>query len=166
MAVVVGAVFSYALGAVWYSQKMFGKKWMEGVGNTQNNVGLPILAMVTQAIGTFLLAWVIGVAEKTSSTYFAILIALATLTLIMPNGLWAGKSQYAILTESSFILAMVVIMIAAQVILYDVSFSHSSDLEFYALVIPCHYCWCLDMTLTKNYNRVVYFLESIEERYK
>ena len=32
LAVGVGTVIAFMLGAAWYSPKMFGKKWAEGVG--------------------------------------------------------------------------------------------------------------------------------------
>lgn len=117
LAVIVGAIVAYALGAVWYSDKLFAKKWKAGIGtpavpNTPMSYG-----MITQAVGTFLLAWVIGVTETTNSLAMAILIALTITALIKANGFFGGKSKYAIFVESSFVLAMVAVMILAHVIL-------------------------------------------------
>jgi len=115
-AVIVGAVVAYALGWLWYSPKMFGTKWMAGVGVSADDKTPMMHAMITQAVGTFLLAWVIGVTETTNSLVTAILITLTIAVLIKANGLFSGKSRYAVVTESGYVLAMVVIMIAAQAI--------------------------------------------------
>lgn len=116
IAVIVGAVAAYALGSIWYSPKMFGTKWMQGIGLTEAPKDLSKGAMVVQGIGTFLLAWVIGITETTGPIYFAGLIALTIAILIEANGMWAGKSRYAIRTEMLFIIAMVIIMIIAHAI--------------------------------------------------
>lgn len=116
LAVITGAVAAYALGALWYSPKMFGTKWMQGVGLSESDKGPMMPAMIAQGVGTFLLAWVIGITETTNSIFTAILIALTIAVLIKSNGLWAKKSMYAIKVESGFILAMVAVMIAAQAI--------------------------------------------------
>lgn len=118
IAVIVGAIAAYGLGALWYSPKMFGKGWMEGVGLTEGDreKGQPVMAMVAQGVGTFLLAWVIGITETTGAIGLAILIAVMVSVLIKANGLFAQKSMYAIKVESGFVLTMVVIMIIAQAI--------------------------------------------------
>ncbi len=118
LAVIVGAVAAFALGALWYSPKMFGKGWREGCGlpEADTEKGQPMMAMVAQGVGTFLLAWVIGITETTGAIGFAILIALMVAALIKANGLFAQKSMYAIKVESGFIIAMVVVMILAQAI--------------------------------------------------
>ncbi|PCI29426.1 twitching motility protein PilT [Candidatus Wolfebacteria bacterium] len=112
-AVIVGAIAAFALGSFWYSPKMFGKKWMKGVGLTAKDANSPAHALFAQAVSTFLLAWVIGVTATTNSLSLAILIALTLSVTIKANGLWAQKSRYAIAVESSYILVMAVIMIAA-----------------------------------------------------
>jgi hypothetical protein len=112
-ATLVGAVAAFLVGWLWYSDKLFGAKWRAGVGltgDTKQKAMAP--AMVTQIVGTFLLAWVIGITETTNSLAFAILIALTIAVLVKANGLFAGKSKYAIMVESGFILVMVIVMIA------------------------------------------------------
>ena len=115
-AVVVGAVVAYALGALWYSDKMFGKEWRAGSG-TPAVTGRPVThSMLAQAAATFLLAWVIGVTETTNSLALAILVALTATALIKANGLFAGKTTFAIFVESSYVLAMAAVMIAAHAV--------------------------------------------------
>ena len=117
LAVIVGAVIAYALGALWYSPKMFGTRWMEGVGLTKDSMGSPTMPMIAQAVGTFLLAWVIGITERTDALLTALLIALTIAVIIKANGLWAGKSRYAISVESGYVLVMVIVMILTHAVL-------------------------------------------------
>ncbi len=63
--------------------------------------------MLAQAVGTFLLAWVIGITATTDSLALAILIALTIAALVKANGFFTQKSKYAIMMESGYILVMV-----------------------------------------------------------
>lgn len=116
LAVIAGAIAAFILGWLWYSPKMFGKKWMEGVGLSPDSMKSSTHAMIAQGVGTILLAWVIGVTETTNNIALAVLIALTIAVIIKANGLWANKSKYAIGVESGFILAMVFVMILAHVV--------------------------------------------------
>ncbi len=119
LAVIVGAVLAYGLGALWYSPMMFVKKWAEGcrIDMTANTGGSMLPAMLTQAVGTFMLAWVIGITATTDSLMLAILIASTTSVLIITNGLFAQKSTYAVMVEAGYVVAMVVIMILVHAVL-------------------------------------------------
>ena len=119
LAVVVGAIVSYLLGWLWYSPKMFGTKWMEGVGVSCDDPSAPppVAPMVTQAIGTFLLAWVVGVTATHTALTTIILITATFIFLLAAAGMFAQKSCYAIGVEVAYIIAMVVIMIVCQAIL-------------------------------------------------
>ncbi len=117
LAVIVGAVAAYALGAVWYGDMLFGKKWKAGIGASAV-ANMPMMpGMLAQAFGTFFLAWVIGVTETTNSIGLAILIGITIAALIKASGFFAGKTKYAIFVESSFVIAMVAVMILAQAVL-------------------------------------------------
>ena len=117
LAVIVGAVVAYALGAVWYSQKMFGAIWMKGIGHAGDNKGTPMLPMIAQAGATFLFALVIGITETTDALLFAILITLTIAAFIKASGLFAGKSHAAIGVESGYVIAMGVILLFTHVVL-------------------------------------------------
>ena len=118
LAVVLGAVVAYALGWLWYSPKVFGKKWAEGVGVDLGSAsGMPVAAMVVQAIGTLLLAWVVGVTAVANALFTFILIVLTIAVLVFAGGLYVKKSMYAVWVESGYIVAMGVVMFAAQAIL-------------------------------------------------
>ena len=115
IAIIVSTVASFLLGWLWYSPKLFGIKWAEGVGVKLGNESKPpAMAMITQLAGTFLLAWVIGITASTNALMTAILIVLTVISLLVAAGYFAQKSTYAIATEAGFILAMAVIMIVCQ----------------------------------------------------
>lgn len=115
LAVIVGAVVAYALGALWYSPKLFGTKWAEGSGVSMDpEAPPPMLAMVIQAIGTFLLAWIIGVTAVSNALLTAILIVLTIVFLMIAGGLYSQKSRYAITVEAAYVVVMAVVMIICQ----------------------------------------------------
>jgi hypothetical protein len=115
LAVIVGAIAAYGLGWLWYSPKLFGTKWMEGSGvKMEAGDAMPVGAMVVQAIGTFLLAWVVGITETDNALMTIILIAVTIAVIVWGNGLFAQKSTYAIATEAGYVIAMVVVMVVAQ----------------------------------------------------
>ena len=116
VAVIVGAIAAYALGALWYSPKLFGTKWAESARVDMNNKSGMVPSMAVQAFGVFLLAWVIGITERTEDLALALLIALMVAVLIKANGMFAQKGKYAVVVESTFVIAMVVVMIIAQAI--------------------------------------------------
>jgi len=118
IAVVVGAVLSFLLGWFWYSPKAFGTKWADGVGVELGKAKeMPAGAMVSQAIGTFLFAWVVGVTAANNALLTFILVTVTIAALIFANGMFARKSTYAVITETGFIFAMAVVMFLAQAIL-------------------------------------------------
>jgi hypothetical protein len=118
LAVVVGFVLSFALGWLWYSPKLFGAKWAEGVGVKPGDAkSMPMAPMILQAIGTFLLAWLVGVTAAGNALATIILVAITFMVLQAASGKFTGKSDYAIATEVGFIAAMVVLMIIVQGIL-------------------------------------------------
>lgn len=117
VAVIVGAVAAFALGWLWYSPKLFGTRWAAEVGIRMEDSGSAALAMIAQGAATFLLAWVIGVTASLNSLPLAVLIGLMVAGLIKANGLFAQKSTYAIITETGYILAMVLIMVAVHAVL-------------------------------------------------
>ena len=115
LAVIVGTAASFLLGWLWYSPKLFGTKWAEGVGVDLGAAsGMPVGAMATQLIATFLLAWLVGITAGQNALLTIILIALAIIMFIVSNGLFAKKSSYAIGVEGGFIAAMTIIMIIVQ----------------------------------------------------
>ena len=118
LAVIVGAVVAYLVGWIWYSPKVFGAKWMEGVGvSCEGETKPPLAPMITQLIATFLLSWVVGVTATHNALYTIILIIATIVALVIAGGLFSQKSCYAIGVEAGYIVVMAVIMIATHMIL-------------------------------------------------
>ncbi len=114
IAVIAGTVVAYLLGWLWYSPKLFGTKWAEGVGLKLDGSGPPSLALVVQFVATFLLAWIIGITAVANALLTAILIVLTVVCLMVASSLFCQKSRYAIATEAGFVVVMAVIMIVCQ----------------------------------------------------
>tara|TARA_E500000331_G_scaffold329177_1_gene349516 strand:+ start:6053 stop:6349 length:297 start_codon:yes stop_codon:yes gene_type:complete len=72
----IGAALSFALGGFWYWSKLFGPGWNKGSNISPTN-GHPLPALIVQAMGTFLLAWLIGIAATAAVWWVAALIILA-----------------------------------------------------------------------------------------
>jgi hypothetical protein len=118
LAVIIGAIIAYALGMLWFSPKMFGAKWALGSGlDPKGPAKPPTAAIVVQAIGTFLLAWLVGVTAANNALATIILAGLALIALMAGGGLFIAKSSHAITAETAYVAAMLVIMIAVQGIL-------------------------------------------------
>lgn len=119
-AVIVSFVLSFMLGWLWFSPKLFGKKWANGVPGVsmEDDCGKPpALAMITQALGVFGLAWVIGVTASYNALATAILISVTLVLLIISNGKFANKSNAAVIIEAAYIIDMVIIMVVCQALL-------------------------------------------------
>ncbi len=78
LAIIVGAVLSFLAGWLWYSEKLFGKKWAEGskveLGDASD---MPMGAMVTQGLGLLGLAWTIAVLAEKQMLMTTILMVVA-----------------------------------------------------------------------------------------
>mgnify|MGYP000155495901 CR=1 FL=1 len=112
LAVCIGAFTAYMLGWLWYSPKLFGPKWMVGAKvDFHEGDPMPAIAMIVQAIGTFLLAWLIGITAANEALLTAILILMTIVSLLAGNGLYCQKTHGAIAVECGFVVSMVVIMI-------------------------------------------------------
>ncbi len=114
LAVIVGAIVAFLLGWIWYSPKLFGTRWAEGVGINLDDSGPSALAMVIQFVATFLLAWIIGVTAVANALLSAILIVLTIVFLMVASSLFSQKSRYAITTEAVFVVVIAVFMIICQ----------------------------------------------------
>jgi len=115
LAVIVGTVLSFGLGMVWFSPKLFGKKWTEGNGLSLDGPSKPpVAAMIAQLAGTFLLAWVVGVTAKNEALLTIILITITMVVLNGASAFFTGKNAYVRHTDAGFTVAMVVIMIICQ----------------------------------------------------
>ena len=115
LAVGVSTILCFGLGALWYSKKLFGTKWAEGVGiEIGADVKQPVPALAMQLLGTFLLAWIISLAIANVAIPIGILFASTSACLLMAGSMFGQNSRYATIAEGSFVMVMAVIMIIVQ----------------------------------------------------
>ncbi|MGR3290044.1 MAG: DUF1761 family protein, partial [Paracoccaceae bacterium] len=92
MAVIVGAVVAFVVGALWYSPKLFGTKWAEDVGIELGSASeMPMGAMAGQAIGLLLMSWFVGVTAGNNALLTVILATVAFTVLQYASGLFSKK---------------------------------------------------------------------------
>lgn len=116
----VGAstIICFMLGALWYSPKMFGVKWAQGVGiKIDDNAKQPVPALVTQFLGTLMFAWVVALAVTNGSIASAVLISITFFFLLIAANLFAEHTVYASVVEGAFVLTMAVIMVVCNLFL-------------------------------------------------
>ena len=115
LAVIVGAVVSFLGCWLWYSPKVFGKKWAAGSGVTMDsNSKPPVFALISQFTAFLLLATVIGITATSNALFTAIFAILAVAIFIAASSGFVNKSGGAITIEVVYIIIAGVIMIAAQ----------------------------------------------------
>ena len=115
LGVVAGAVVSFLVGWLWYSPKAFGVKWAAGTGvelGTSSN--MPIAALVSQAVGLFLMSWFVGVTAVSNALLTVILATVAFTVLGYSGGLFSRKSGYARNVDAGFWIICLVVMILCQ----------------------------------------------------
>jgi len=116
-AVITGTIAAFALGFIWFSPMMFGKKWSSGSHNIQPPTSPPIIAMVIQFLGMFALAIVIGMTETTGAILIALTAIIATALIVAGMDLFSQKTGKATTIDASYIVVSGALMIFAQVIL-------------------------------------------------
>ena len=102
LAVVVAALFAFVTSAVWYSQSLFGKKWMKEVGlkqrdlkksnmNTMMGVSLALYLLIAAAMAVLLN--VLVVEGLVNGALLGALVGIAfVLTTKVTSGLFEKKS--------------------------------------------------------------------------
>jgi hypothetical protein len=119
-AVIVAAVVSYIVGALWYSPILFGKLWMKLSGFTKKNAekakkkGMTknyIVAFIAALITAYVLAWFIGAVGGPYGTAFWIWLGFIVTTLIN-NVLWKGESVQLFFLNIAHYLVSLLIMAA------------------------------------------------------
>ena len=115
-AVLAGTVVAYALGMVWFG-KIFGTVWAKGSHDIKLPPTPPYAAMALQLLGTFLMALLIGATETVQDLPTAVVAVLAIAALQLSGSLFSQKTPAAALVDGGFVVAMGVVMIAAQAVL-------------------------------------------------
>ncbi len=115
LAVIVGTIVSFLIGWLWYSPKLFGPKWADGVGVKMGSANeMPVGAMVSQIVGLFLMSWFVGVAAVSNALSTVILATLAFVVLAYSGGMFSRKSTYARNVDAGYWVVSLVIMIICQ----------------------------------------------------
>ncbi|MFH1917163.1 MAG: DUF1761 domain-containing protein [Nanoarchaeota archaeon] len=68
LAVLIAAIASFAIGALWYSPLLFGKTWMRlaGIKNMKGRAGSYIIGFITTLVTAYILAF--GIAYTQAAT--------------------------------------------------------------------------------------------------
>ncbi len=120
LAVIVATVASFLLGALWYSASMFGRKWAEGAAINLEAADAgkqAVKALAVQFIGTFLLAWLLGVSVDAGDWLMTAVIVGTTAFMVAAAGLFHHNSHYSVIVESAFVVAMAALMIVVHLLL-------------------------------------------------
>lgn len=117
LAVLVGTASAYALGMVWFSQRMFGKGWAAASHNLQPPASAPVAALLVQLAGTFMMALFVGLTETRNMLITAIVGILAVAVVVAGMDLFSQKGARAVWIDAGFVVAMGVLMILVQAIL-------------------------------------------------
>ena len=116
LAVIVGAIASFLLGWLWYSERLFGQKWAEGVGAELGEVRANVGALAAQIVGLFLMSWFVSVTAASNLLLTVILATLAFVLLAQSGAMFREQSTYARQVDAGHWIASLVIMIAANAI--------------------------------------------------
>ena len=117
LAVIIGAVVAFLVGWLWYSEKLFGTRWAEGVGVDLGSADeMPMGAMGAQALGLLLMSWFVAVTAANEALLTVILATIAFSVMHWAGGAFSRKSVYARNVEAGYWLAALAIMIVVQAI--------------------------------------------------
>lgn len=113
--VVVGAIVSFVVAWLWYSPKVFGKKWAEGSGVEIDTArDMPISPLVVQFVGLFLMSWFVGVTAANNALLTVILATTGFCVMYYANGMFGQRSAYARNADAGYWIVALVVMIICQ----------------------------------------------------
>ncbi len=122
IALIVAAIVAFALGALWYSNAMFGRQWMAAHGHTpeklaamQSSMGKTYaFSFVTYLITAMVIALLIGLTGGASLVGGVVIAVLAWLGFGFPIGLnanlFSGKPASAFMIDAGYQLIYMIIM--------------------------------------------------------
>lgn len=115
LGVIVGAVAAFMMGWAWYSPKLFGTKWAQGIGVDLGNASdMPAAAMITNIIGLLLMSWFVGVTAASGALATVILGTVAFTVLAYSGGLFGKQTAYVRNVNAGYWIAALVVMIICQ----------------------------------------------------
>lgn len=99
-AVIAATVSSMIVGAVWYTPRVFGNRWMRLTKVTPEGAGSAVMPMIVTVLVSFLTAWVLaGAATIAHSFYAGSYLSAAVVTAVI---LWAGLTAARFITHDAF----------------------------------------------------------------
>ncbi len=120
--VVAGAVASFAIGAVWYSPKLFANAWMESQPHRKKEdyTGAG-KAMALQSLATLALSALVnfsvravetmdGALEPTAVAVTVIFLSIVLGLMRYAGGLFSGNQTKQIHIDAGYIVVMIVVM--------------------------------------------------------
>jgi hypothetical protein len=111
-AVISGAVVAYLVGWLWFSERLFGKGWAEGVGvELGKSNDMPMAAMVMQAVGLFLMSWFVSVTAASNLLMTVILGTLAFTVMAGAGSMFRRNSTYSRNVDGGYWIVALVIMV-------------------------------------------------------
>ena len=110
MAVIVGALLAFFAGWAWYSPKLFGKRWAQGLAIDLAGAP-PVAAMMLQGLGLFLLSWFVAVTAASGALMTLLLGALAFVVLGYSGESFAEHTPAVRLINGGYWVLAVVVMI-------------------------------------------------------
>ena len=115
LAIGLGTLLAFILGWLWYSPMLFGEKWGSGSGVSLEKANkMPVVAMITQLLGLFCLALVIGITAEVEALITAILVIMYGAFFAAAAGGFSQKSRYAIWVDVSYRIVAGAVMIVLQ----------------------------------------------------
>ena len=115
LAIGLGTLLAFILGWLWYSPMLFGEKWASDSGVSLEKANkMPVVAMITQLLGLFCLALVIGITAEVEALITAILVIMYGAFFAAAAGGFSQKSRYAIWVDVSYRIVAGAVMIVLQ----------------------------------------------------
>ena len=99
-AVLLATLSSMAVGAIWYSMKVFGKRWARLARVDMDRGGSAVLPLLVTLLVSFITAWVLAGAANIAWHFYGggyLLAALGTGVI-----LWAGFTAARFITHDAF----------------------------------------------------------------
>ena len=112
---IVSAVVAFLVGWVWYSPVMFVKKWQAGLGQPAREHAM-WKPMFPQLGATLFLAAAMNIAINTGQVPLVFLFVVVLAGFIKSNGLYSGKTIYAIGVETMYIFVMALVLYAVNML--------------------------------------------------
>ena len=111
VAVIASTVTAFVAGWIWYSPLLFGDQWADGL-DVHMGKRIPVVPLVCQVAGLFLLSLFVGVSIDVSALLILILGALAFLLMGFSGESFAGHLMAVrVINAGYWVLALMVLVL-------------------------------------------------------